>query len=118
MSSATSSWWFCSAASLTEVLPEVAVLNNKHHALLPVLTKELLTLAQGAVLMSALDQLHLLCTTTSGHKCLHLLQRWEGEQEWFPGQIEAWDPAGSTYTVSLQPSCTCSFAAVIVESSM
>ncbi|KAL0054565.1 hypothetical protein WJX82_011065 [Trebouxia sp. C0006] len=24
---------------------------------------------------------------------------WEGEQEWFPGQIEAWDPAGSTYTV-------------------
>jgi len=49
---------------------------------------------------------------------LHLLQRWEGEQEWFPGQIEGWDPVGSTYTVSLQPSCTCSFAAVILESSL
>jgi len=37
VSCAISSWWLYSAASLTEVLPEEAVLINQHHAPLPAL---------------------------------------------------------------------------------
>lgn len=29
--------------------------------------------------------------------------RWDGEQDWFPGVIQSWNPANTTYTVS----CLC-----------